>query len=114
MPCIRKHLLTGANLVVMAFAILPPAPAQAKAPATVVVSIDKFAFAPREITVAAGAVVVWSNHDQTPHTVMARDRSFSSTGLDTGDTYRYTFMRPGDYSYFCTMHPFMTGIVHVR
>ena len=86
----------------------------ANSPATKTVVLDKFAFSPKEITIALGATIVWTNNDQTPHTVLARDKSFGSTGLDTGDSYSYTFTKAGDFSYFCSMHPFMTGIVHVR
>ncbi|MBS0487066.1 MAG: amicyanin, partial [Proteobacteria bacterium] len=55
-----------------------------------------------------------TNHDQTPHTIKARDGGFASSGMDTGDTYAHTFTTAGDYTYFCTLHPFMIGIVHVR
>lgn len=78
------------------------------------VEISKFAFTPKEITVKPGATVVWTNHDQTPHTIKARDGGFASSGMDTGDTYAHTFTTAGDYTYFCTLHPFMIGIVHVR
>jgi plastocyanin len=86
----------------------------AGASATQTVEISKFAFSPKEITVAPGTTVTWTNHDQTPHMVVARDKSFASTGMDTDDSFRFTFTEVGDFSYFCTMHPFMTGIVHVR
>ena len=43
------------------------APAAAQAPA--VVDITKFAYEPREITVAPGTTVNWTNRDETPHTV---------------------------------------------
>ncbi|HEX2667565.1 MAG TPA: plastocyanin/azurin family copper-binding protein [Gammaproteobacteria bacterium] len=33
--------------------------------------------------------------------------------MDTGDTYSYTFTKPGTYSYYCTLHPFMKGKVVV-
>lgn len=82
--------------------------------AEVRIDISKFAFTPREITVKPGTTVVWTNDDQTPHTISAKDGSFASTGMDTGDTYQHTFTREGDVGYFCTVHPFMTGIVHVR
>lgn len=88
--------------------------AHAGASTTKTVSIDKFAFEPKEITVAPGTTIVWTNRDQTPHTATSRDKSFASPALDTDDSYRFTFTKPGDFSYFCLMHPFMTGIVHVR
>ena len=81
---------------------------------TVQLDIAKFAFAPKEITVAPGTKIVWTNHDETPHTVSSNDKSFASKGLDTDDTFEHTFDKEGDFSYICTVHPFMTGVVHVR
>jgi plastocyanin len=83
------------------------------APATQV-AITKFAFAPKEITIAPGTRVVWTNKDEAPHTVTSNDKSFASKGLDTDDAYEHTFDREGDFAYICTVHPFMTGVVHVR
>ncbi len=80
----------------------------------VTVDIVKFAFTPKEITVAPGTTVVWINHDETPHTVAASDHGFASKALDTDDRYEHTFVDEGDIPYFCTVHPFMTGVVHVR
>ena len=90
------------------------AAAPARAASTVEVDITRFAFAPKEVTVAPGTRVVWTNRDETPHTIAAGDRSFSSKGLDTGDAYEHTFAAEGDYAYVCTVHPFMTGVVHVK
>jgi plastocyanin len=81
---------------------------------TPAIEITKFAFAPKEITVAPGTKVTWTNHDETPHTISAADKTFLSKAMDTDDRYEYTFASEGDFSYFCTLHPFMTGIVHVR
>jgi len=78
------------------------------------VQIHQFAFAPKEITVTPGTKVVWTNHDETPHQINAADKSFGSKAMDTDDRFEYTFTTEGDFSYFCTLHPFMTGIVHVH
>jgi plastocyanin len=78
------------------------------------VEIQKFAFAPKEITVAPGTTVAWTNRDETPHTISAPDQHFVSKAMDTDDRVEYTFTSEGDFTYFCTLHPFMTGIVHVR
>ena len=53
----------------------PPHP-----PPTVDVDIAKFAYGPKEITVAPGTKIVWTNHDETPHTVTSSDKSFASKG----------------------------------
>jgi plastocyanin len=89
--------------------------AAAAAPrATVRVEITKFTFAPRDIEIRPGTRVVWTNRDQAPHTVTANDKSFGSKGLDTDDTFDQVFAQEGDFAYLCTVHPFMTGVVHVR
>ncbi len=82
--------------------------------APVQIDIRKFAFSPQEITIAPGTTVRWINDDETPHTVTAQDAGFTSPGLDTGDGYQHTFDREGDVTYFCSVHPFMKGVVHVR
>jgi plastocyanin len=107
----------GAAVVRIAFAAavlaLPAAFAQSQA-AVRNVGIDKAAYLPQEITVAPGTRVVWTNHDEMPHTVTSSDKVFVSKGLDTDDKFDYTFAREGDFAYHCAVHPYMTGIVHVR
>jgi plastocyanin len=102
--------LVGAGLFA-AYAAHSAAAAPAK---SIDVDITKFAFAPKEITVAPGTKIVWTNHDDTPHTVAASDKSFGSKGLDTDDRFEHVFAGEGDFNYICTVHPFMTGVVHVR
>ena len=43
---------------------------------TVDIDIAKFAYGPKEITIAPGTKVIWTNHDETPHTVTSNDKSF--------------------------------------
>jgi len=92
----------------------PPSVA-ADRPATAKVDITKLAFKPKDITVAPGTTVRWINHDEVPHTVTSQDKNkpFASK-MDTDDSYEFTFTREGDFGYLCTVHPFMTGVVHVR
>jgi plastocyanin len=81
---------------------------------TVEVDIAKFAYGPNNVTVAPGTTIVWINHDETPHTVTSSDKSFASKGMDTGDKFEHTFAAEGDFTYICTVHPLMTGTVHVH
>jgi plastocyanin len=76
--------------------------------------VEKFLFAPKEITVAPGTRVIWVNKDETPHTVSSKEAPFTSKALDTNDQYSFTFDKAGDFNYFCTLHPFMVGTVHVK
>jgi plastocyanin len=83
-------------------------------PATLSIDISRFAFEPKEVTIAPGTTIIWTNHDESPHTVTSQHKTFSSRALDTDDTYEYTFNREGDFDYYCAVHPFMNGVVHVR
>jgi plastocyanin len=95
--------------------VMPALVATAAGPAPAVdVKIAKFVFEPKEITIAPGTKVVWTNQDETPHTVTSNDKSFASKGLDTDDRFEHIFSKEGDFGYICTVHPFMTGVVHVH
>ena len=78
------------------------------------VTIDGFAFKPQVITVAPGTTVTWNNADEDPHTVVAIDKSFHSSAMDTDERFSFTFTRPGEFAYFCSLHPHMTGKVVVK
>jgi plastocyanin len=80
------------------------------------VTLDNFAFTPAVLTVQSGTKVTWTNRDDIPHTVTdaASPRRFHSGPLDTGDSFSFTFARPGTYRYFCSIHPHMQGSVVVR
>lgn len=86
----------------------------ARAAGMVTIEIDHFVFTPAEITVEAGTIVEWVNHDQTIHNIVLPTARVSSPGMDTGDHYTFRFETPGDYPYLCALHPHMTGLVHVR
>ena len=34
--------------------------------------------------------------------------------LQPGESYRFTFVKPGTYDYFCGPHPQMQGIIEVK
>jgi plastocyanin len=79
------------------------------------VTIDNFSFTPATLTISAGTVVTWVNHDDIPHTVVSDDKTtFKSRALDTDDKFSFTFAKPGTYSYFCSIHPKMTAKVVVQ
>ena len=79
----------------------------------VAVTIDNFTFSPAALTVKVGTTVTWKNQDDIPHTVVSAGK-FRSKTMDTDDTYSFTFTAAGDYKYFCSLHPHMTGTVKVE
>ena len=81
--------------------------------AEIAVTIDNFTFSPPQLTVKVGDNVTWTNHDDIPHTIVSAGK-FRSKTLDTDDSYSFTFTASGDYKYFCSLHPHMTGTVKVE
>ena len=77
------------------------------------VTIDNFTFAPQELKVKVGDTVTWTNHDDIPHTVVSAGK-FRSKAMDTDNAFSFTFTSAGDYKYFCSLHPHMTGMIKVE
>ena len=78
-----------------------------------------------EITIYPGDSVTWKNADTAFHTIT----SVSASNIETGDfevdgvfdsgfftagkSYTRQFNEQGEFYYFCTIHPYMNGVVHV-
>ena len=82
--------------------------------ANAAVKIDNFVFGPQAITVPVGTTVTWTNSDDIPHTAVSTDGVFKSKVMDTDEKFSYTFTKAGTYSYYCSVHPNMTGQVVVK
>jgi plastocyanin len=78
------------------------------------IEIKDFAFNPQTITVKSGQTITWINRDEEPHTVVSVEKQFKkSSALDTDQTFTITTGAPGTYTYFCSVHPKMTGTIVV-
>jgi len=87
-------------------------------------------YLPREITVRVNDTVMWINNDTEAHTVTSGigagieslmnnkkgtpNGLFDSRSFRPGQSWTHTFTRPGTYTYFCTIHPWMDGVVTVQ
>jgi plastocyanin len=100
--------------VAAAAALLAADPSVGTVASPFLVKIDNFSFTPQTLTVPAGTKVTWINKDDVPHTVRSNDKTIKSRVLDTDDQFSYTFSTPGTNSYFCSIHPHMTGKIIVR
>ncbi|GAA4294216.1 hypothetical protein GCM10023086_06070 [Streptomyces venetus] len=91
-----------------------PAAADTKA-ADHTIEIKDFKFAQPKLTVKVGQTVKWVNEDTAPHTVTTTSgpAKFDSGTLNKGDSWSYTFTKPGTYEYYCAVHPDMTASVTV-
>lgn len=98
------------GIAVAAVMLWSAAPAKAE---DIEVHIDNFTFQPAQLTVKTGTTVTWTNRDDIPHTVVSAGK-FRSKALDTDDKFSFTFTAPGDYKYFCSLHPHMTGMIKVE
>jgi 3',5'-cyclic AMP phosphodiesterase CpdA len=86
----------------------------AAAGATMLATIDNFAYTPKELTVKAGTTIEWVNKDDVPHTVTSDQPGFASPLLDTNQKFQFTFKNPGRFPYHCKLHPTMTATVVVQ
>src|SRR5213079_787253 len=76
--------------------------------------IKDFAFNPQTLTVKSGEKITSTNRDEEPHTVVSVEKQFKkSSALDTDQTFTITAGAPGTYTYFCSVHPKMTGTIIV-
>lgn len=82
--------------------------------ATASVAIRGFAFSPGNLQVPVGAKVTWTNDDSAPHTATAKDGSWDTGILNQGQSVTITFDKPGDYTYYCKVHPNMVARLTVR
>jgi plastocyanin len=77
------------------------------------VRISAFLFDPPAFTVNTGDSVTWVNTDGVPHTSTAAAEHQWGGLMYLGQTFTYTFDTPGQYLYFCEMHPAMVGTITV-
>ena len=110
----RRHAGAGlrcrAFFIAVTFCAVSSLPVRA---ADMEVNIDNFAFTPKELTVKAGATIVFRNRDDIPHSVVGGKGEFRSKALDTDDRFSFAFAKAGTYGYFCGLHPKMQGRIIV-
>ncbi len=85
--------------------------------------IKAFEFTPRTVMVPAGEAVRWVNMDVANHQITTGvvegpdrprpDGRVASPLLFRGDEFSATLRAPGEYWYYCRIHPFMRGSVVV-
>ena len=76
-------------------------------------------YVPNAVTVSPNASVSWTNQDTSSHTITSGDFTTGPSGqfdsglLNTGAAFTHQFATPGVYTYYCTIFPFMSGVVNV-
>lgn len=104
--------LAAAALATLA---LPAFPAGAANPE---VKVGSFYFRSDYVRVDPGEAVTWRFQEGADHTVTSRGdvpERFDSGVKEAGQTYEFTFTRPGRYVYTCRLHPFLgqRGVIQV-
>jgi nitrite reductase (NO-forming) len=87
-------------------------------------TLNNKAYSPNPIKIKAGNTITWINNDSTIHTVSSGKPNAPDAGqlFDSGLTslitpsksYSHKFTTPGEYSYFCKLHPNMVGTIEVE
>ena len=68
---------------------------------------------PTIIQINSGTAVTWKNDDTIIHTVTEINGKFDSDLIQPDAGWSYTFYNEGKYNYYCTIHPWMKGLVIV-
>ncbi len=71
---------------------------------------------PRHQYISRGSYIKWRNPTNRFHDVKSTNRGRNwnyHRDLPPGSSVRKRFRRAGDYHYRCTLHPGMTGWIHV-
>jgi plastocyanin len=106
----RTKLLTNCAAGIAAMLVWMAVPASAD---EVAIKIGNFTFGPQELKVKSGTTDTWINEDDIPHIVVSPN-NFRSKALDSDDKFSFTFTTPGNFKYFCSLHPHMTGTIVVE
>jgi plastocyanin len=91
------------------------------------ITIKLIAFSPTRIEVPAGGTVTWRHDDVATHTVTSGrveqaggtatakpDGTFDSGNISKGQNFQFSFTEPGEFPFFCAVHPAtMTGVIAV-
>ena len=93
-----------------------PRPKRAQAEKVVEVEVRGLEYVPSPITVSPGTTVRWVNGDRALHTVTSEGPGgpLDSKELEKGDSFEHMFREPGQYDYYCVVHPFMKSGVTVE
>jgi plastocyanin len=82
---------------------------------TIVKIIAAGQYDPENVTVVLGVnnTVSWVNGDLVAHTITSDSGLFDSGLLSPGQDWSFTFIEPGSYTYHCSLHSWMKGVVNV-
>ena len=76
-------------------------------------------YIPSYYVAKSGETVYWKNQDSAFHSVTSGqqenpDGLFDSGHIDPDEKFSYKFTETGVYPYYCTLHPWMNGMIKVE
>ena len=80
---------------------------------TIEIKVNEMTYAPAMANANVGDTISWVNVGKIPHTVTAKDGSFDKTPMAPGERFNYVVRKEGTFSYVCTYHPGMDGMLMV-
>lgn len=76
------------------------------------ITIENFSFGD-PITAGVGDTILVINEDGVAHTWTSDDEVFNSGSIGPDGRFTFRFDEPGEYGFFCSIHPTMTGSIKV-
>ena len=77
----------------------------------VTIDLKNIQFTQAKVIISRGTTVTWVNDDPVEHFINSDPHpshnvlpELNSAGMETGDTFSYTFDEPGEWSYHCSAH----------
>lgn len=116
MNSLAKRTLVSAVSASLALGITSAAPAsvaKTQPSAVPAIRIKGMTFSAPVLQVKAGTTITWTNSDQVPHNIVAKDGSFRSKFLSMGDSFSFKFAKKGEFAYYCAIHPQMVAKIIV-
>jgi plastocyanin len=113
----ESSVVTTVTDEVVSDTTVPPDDAVTETQTSVVIAVTGLAF-PAEVTVPPGKSVTWVNQSSAPHEVQMD--TFEGAPADEEPVRLGTdeeggiSLEPGTWTYFCTIHPSMTGTLIVE
>jgi len=119
-----KAMLFGITIMVLIATLVIPVYAE-----TIRIPTDSFnpecketdeCFIPYSTEISKGSNVTWINNDSVAHTITSGsardgpDGTFDSEQIKPGETFSHVFKVTGTFGYFCTVYPWMSGVIAVN
>ena len=79
---------------------------------------DDECFLPYVTAINVGDIILFANQDEYEHNIRVRGDSeylhFPADVIKPNEYFVYKFLEYGKYDYYCTLHPWMEGVIQVN